>query len=175
MLRAIQSAADLSTPVTLRDHALYNRAGPQTPLANLREEGREAESGTDYFPAQSDRQDQQATPQRSKSSPTVPIRQTSDKPGNTNGSEQQTSPASPAVMTPSVLAEQGQAGHDGQSETDSTVLLVEDNDVNMKVGAPTFCLTPTLPTTMLTRFSLHSSSKPSCANSTSPSSAPPTA
>ncbi|KAI3481806.1 hypothetical protein L1887_55576 [Cichorium endivia] len=74
-----------------------------TPLANLREEGREAESGTDYFPAQSDRQDQQATPQRSKSSPTVPIRQTSDKPGNTNGSEQQTSPASPAVMTPSLL------------------------------------------------------------------------
>lgn len=137
--RKISAAADLSTPVTLQVHALHNRAGPQTPLANLRKERRGGEPSTDYFSAQTDRcpksqEDHEDPSKRSESSSNLPTRQTSDVAENSDGSERGKSPASPAVMTPSVLAEQGEARYNGQSGTNSTVLLVEDNDVNMKVS-----------------------------------------
>lgn len=139
MLRLISAAADLSTPTTFRDHALHDKPGYQTPLANVREGGHNAASGTGYFPAQPEQgpnvEDTHETkPELLRSSTVVPIRQSPTNPDHSSSEGRRNSVISPVVMTPSVLAEQGNAPNGSNSDNNTTVLLVEDNEVNMKVS-----------------------------------------
>lgn len=140
LLRAITGASDLLTPTSLRDHALHERMDPQTPLAAIPDNSDQRLLDNDYFPDQGGHagfsHEAQATEPRNVSAPiSEKPKETPNVSARSREAVQIAPQVSPAVMTPSVLDEQQKHGGGQQPDTNATVLLVEDNNVNMKVSS----------------------------------------
>lgn len=140
LLRAMVGSGDATTP-SLRDYALHETAHPRTPIAckatnELREKLR---PGGDYFPWNKNH------PGCSQDASRDPLAQSRCETMRRAPAGEHSSTISPIVMTPTVLA--GMGGHEeycGNKESESgggdTALLVEDNDINMKVSLALFAL-----------------------------------